>query len=300
MIQKQITFQNVYIENGKIFIKDFICDDKGQFKCVIKQIDFVEPKSLKNFSLFNDLPKTLKFELKSFYKSKEFTFFIMNDYAVYVLGKGPRGKLGLSVISKAHELTEISYLSDKRIEEFYKGDYCMYARSIKNEIFSTGYNAYGRPRGDVSMHDKIRPDIVVFFTWKNIIKIVCGILHCLALSSNGIIYGWCHEKGYQIACALESENYPTPICIDSKYGISVPIKWIDCNHFISLAVDINGSAYYWGKIYDDKTIDISPYQISYIAEKPLKMIIEKVEKLYKIYRKNECIVLKRKRKCFYL
>ena len=102
--------------------------------------------------------------------------------------------------------------------------------------------------------------------------------HCLGLSSNGKVYGWGNNQEGEVGSGNSSSrciNFPRAI------NFEFPVKFIDCNLFASFAVDVNGTAFYWGKI---------PFE-NEIVNRPRKMC-ENVLKIQKILFKNECIVMK--------
>ena len=187
----------------------------------------------------------------------------MNDHKVYVIGLNDWRKLRLGDITIS-ALTEIPELSGKGIEEFYKGNLCMFARSSINEIYSWGHNKYGKLGRGFESYERLKAEKIDFFDDKNIIDIKNGTSHSLALSYDGKVYGWGdNEKAQVDLCQPGVKCVCVPLLIDFK----VPIKFIHCQDYNSFAVDITGNAYYWGEYVNQIT--------------PKKMIIKGVKKIQK-------------------
>ena len=208
----------------------------------------------------------------------------MNNNKVFVIGEEVHGKLGLGHVEVCQNLTEISELSDKRIEEFLEGNDCMFARSDINNIYSCGLNEHGQLGRGFKCDEILKPKKIEFLSDKNIITISCGYNHCLALSSNGQIYGWGLNDEGQVGCGKIRKEY---ILFPKLIDISLPIKFIECNYDNTFAVDIEGGVYYWGSIGDD------------IQWKPKKMNVKNVIKInYYDDCEKHVIVLKETGKLF--
>ena len=62
--------------------------------------------------------------------------------------------------------------------------------SSNNKVFCSGSNKYGRLGLGYKCDEYFKPQIIEFFNDKNIIVISRGDRHCLALSNEGLVYGW--------------------------------------------------------------------------------------------------------------
>ena len=276
------TYKSIHLKNNEMFSIDFcLSEDSKEVNKFMKQINFNETKLTISSTVFRDLPKTLKTGVKCFYKSFEFEFLVMNDNKVYVTGIDWRGKLAQGKIDKCPVLTEIEELSGKRIEGFFEGRDVMFARSDTNEIFSWGWNEEGLLGKEFKSFEFFKPGIIGFFTKIKIIEIDCGFKHCLALSSEGIVYGWGRNTEGQLGC---DHNQVKCILIPAVIQFDIPIKLIHSFYDLSFAVDINGNAFYWGK--RSKQIQLKPKKMS-----------EEVIKLNNLST-DECIVLKESGKVF--
>ena len=235
-------------------IEFFLSEESNEVKKSLKTIDFNESKLTISSDIFKDLSKTLKSDVKCFYKSKEFEFLVINDFKVFVFGHDADGRLGLGNVNYCLNLTEITDLSGNQIEEFYEGNNCMFAKSETNCVYSWGKNHHGQlGRGTIdSFFQDMKPKKCDFLSNKNIIEIICGFDYCLALSSDGKVYGWgCNDMG-QVGYGEDREEVLIPILIDFE----VPVKYFGCNQKFSFVVDINGNAFYWGQT--SKTIQWKP------------------------------------------
>ena len=120
-----------------------------------------------------------------------------------------------------------------------------------------------------------KPERIDFFTNKIIIHIVCDY-HCLALSSNGKVYGRVNNKKGQVGCGEGPENF---ILFQLLIDFEFPIKFIDRSEVHSFAVDIRGNAFFWGNTSNG------------IQWKPKKIFVENVNKIQLVFIVNKCIVL---------
>ena len=108
VIRNQKTYKTIHIKNGETFLFDFILNEKSnEVNKSLKSIDFNESKLTISSSVFRDIPKTLKSDVKCFYKLEEFEFLVMNNNKVYVIGNCSLkfGKLGLGDLFACHVLT---------------------------------------------------------------------------------------------------------------------------------------------------------------------------------------------------
>ena len=280
VIRYQITYKTIHFINNEMFSIDFyLSQESNEMKKRLEIIDFNESKLTISSSVFRDIPKTLKSDVKCFYKSEDFEFHVTNDNKVYVLGTDKFGKIGLGDARGCNVMTEIIELDDKDIDEFFEGYNCVFARSETNEIFSWGWNEHGQLALGFKSAKRLKPNKIDFFTDKNIIQISCGTAYYLALSSNGTVFEW--GLNYE-GLVGKGKNKEENVLVPKVIKISMPIKFIDCSDDISFAVDIEGSGYYWGLTSKE------------IVSRPKKLCIDHVKKIQKhpCTVSNECILLK--------
>ena len=192
-------------------------------------------------------------EFKTLYKSTDFEF-LMNCNKVFVIGSDFNGKLGLGQIKECHTYTEIPELSDKLIEEVFEGNDCMFARSETNVIYSWGNNYWGQlAKGfESGMLEYFKPEKIEFFDNKKIIEIAIHLDYCLALSSDGNVYGWGDNHHGQLVHNLNINQILTPILrnppqIDpkDKWQSFLKLKYIDKN---VLKIEFNRSRNYYNRL----------------------------------------------------
>ena len=279
------TYKTIHLGKSEKFFIDFCFDEQSnEMKKRLEIIDFNESKLTISSDVFKDLPKTLKSEVKCFYKSDYFEFIIMNDNKVFgqsLIGYDYEGNLGLGDIKECPDFIEIPGLSGILIEEFFEGYDSMFARTETNEIYSWGMNERGQlGRGFQSdKQERFKPQKNEYFSNKNIIKISCHRNHSLALSSNGKVYGWGHNGSY-----FSEEEWCGKTLVPMEIQFEYPIKYITGSAFLSFAIDINGNAFYWGKSLNE------------IQWKANKMNVNNVKKIQNF--ENQCIVLKESGKVF--
>ena len=73
-------------------------------------------------------------------------------------------------VKNCHVFTEIPELSDKKIEEFFEGELCMFAINETN-VYSWGWNDHGQLGRSFKCDEILKPKKIKFFTDKNIINI---------------------------------------------------------------------------------------------------------------------------------
>ena len=129
-----------------------------------------------------------------------------NDDKVYGFGENICKYLCYNKSNDNKSYVLIKELCDKNIEQFFGYSFrgVFFARDETNTIYSWGWNYYGQlGRGYDSEHlyKYLKPEKNEFFFDKNIIQISCEWGYCLALSSDGKVYGWgqkrftrCHES----------------------------------------------------------------------------------------------------------
>ena len=90
----------------------------------------------------------------------------------------------------------------------------------------------------------LKPEQNEFFSDKNIIQIRCYWNHCLALSSDGIVYGWGDNKNRLIIIKSEADYILTPIVL---LQLSEKIKSIHCSEWESFALTLSGKVFCYTK-----------------------------------------------------
>ena len=275
LFRYQSTFTTIYLKENNIYWQRFDLDQdtKSLFKSTEK-IDFdIEeyrnkyyntniPISLKKLQIFKSLPELMESKVKLYHQITEIhlpdysAIIVMYDNKVYGIGYNIHGKLGLGHTRRENEYTLIEELCDKYIEEFFEGEYCMFARNNQNEIFNWGVNT----GGIFTLGTKfLKPYKYDFLDNKNIIEISFGCNHCLALSEDGTLYGWGSNSYGQIGYSNDYNKEYTPnqlILEFENVSLDKRIKYINCFAYTSCAVTVDGRAYLWGEVDGQKTVKL--------------------------------------------
>ena len=137
-------------------------------------------------------------------------------------------------------------MCDQNIIEFFNGFDFVLALNNKNEVFSWGKNTLGQlGRGYRNgVLECLKPE-KIFFKNKIIVKISCGYYHSLALSSDGVVYGWGGNSHGEIGFG-NGEDILLPIELNLRYFNLCQIKAIYCLYNQSFVLTTNGLVYSWG------------------------------------------------------
>ncbi len=138
-----------------------------------------------------------------------------------------------------------------------------------------GYQHFGQLGVKSNDPKKITPTLVEFPDVKEIISVACGRDHCLALSSDGIVYSWgCNNDGQLGLTHLNSKNTPSQVGLDKVVAIAA--GWC---HSIALKKEENEktrnvycSLWGWGLNSSgqlgitDQSLKKAPWHISFFDE----------------------------------
>ena len=211
--------------------------------------------TLKEFINFFENPEfdfevsEVKKEIKAFHifdDQKGYNvLFITSDDKVFGFGSNCFGCCGLGHNSVVNEPQIIPELCHKNIKQFFIGYDFVLAQSFDNHLYGWGKNNCGQlGRGYIGDDTEcLKPDNVE--SNKLFIEISCGSQHCLALGSNGLVYGWGANNYGQVGCGKDKDNkISKPIRLE-KFGRN-SIKHIYCSFGQSYALTFDGLVYSWG------------------------------------------------------
>ena len=100
----------------------------------------------------------------------------------------------------------IQQLCGKRVQQFFGNENVFFATSQINVIYSWGENVLGQLARNFKSNEVLKPEIIGFFSDKNIIEMSCYFYHCLALTSDVIVYGWDSERFDPMSFFVNSEQ----------------------------------------------------------------------------------------------
>ncbi|CAI2372376.1 unnamed protein product [Moneuplotes crassus] len=111
-------------------------------------------------------------------------------------------------------------------------------KSAKTKVYSWG-NGKGGNLGNGSIEYEALPFNVKELNKKNIVKIQCGEWFCLALSANGILYGW----GKASRSRFELKGDGDIVYKPTKIPLSFKVKAFSGGYWHSLVVSTEGQVY---------------------------------------------------------
>jgi tRNA A-37 threonylcarbamoyl transferase component Bud32 len=132
-------------------------------------------------------------------------------------------------------------LCNKKIIELTSGFKHFIARNIDSKVYIWGDNHWGQLGNGEKYEDLKVPEVIQFSPDSNIIAVVCGSYHSLALTQNGQIYAWGLNSYGQIGC-YNDKLIPTRVeGLDGE-----KITMISCGFNHSMALTENGKVFGWG------------------------------------------------------
>ena len=206
---------------------------------------------INEFKVFNSCEENIRQKIKLFHVfESDFAICVTNDDKVYAFGeKDLFGKyLGYEEKYIDNNYVLINELCEVNIEKFfcfkYTIDFCLFAKSSDNTIFSSGGNKYGQLARRYKSDEYLKPKRIEYFDDKDIIDISLGsYCHCLALSSEGLVYGWGDNSKQQFDKSGDLQRFLSPILINSEFGVKKRVKHIHCFNNTSILVTFDGFVY---------------------------------------------------------
>ncbi|XP_026672960.1 probable E3 ubiquitin-protein ligase HERC4 isoform X2 [Ceratina calcarata] len=194
------------------------------------------------------IPRELDFknasEIQHIACGDNYTVIITQDGKVYSCGNNDYGQLGHKEGRKKLEL--IPGLDAFVFKKAACGAYHTLAINEWGQLFSWGFNAEGQLGLNSTSFMECSPHMVKTLGTNVVIQIACGMKHALALTNNGELFSWgCNSEG-QLGLGDESHQYERkPTFIKALAGI--PIAFIACGGYHSIAISKSGAVFGWGK-----------------------------------------------------
>ncbi|XP_054155588.1 uncharacterized protein LOC128954046 [Oppia nitens] len=160
---------------------------------------------------------------------------------VYAYGPNRHGCLGLGTNDKDIKQPQLNtVLTGKRLMKIYYGFSHCIGLTESGQCYAWGCNEYGQ-LGIGTFTSSPTPQLIAGLQHRTVVAIDCGNRHTLALTSDGLLYGWGRNTfgaiGDNTWCWRER---PTPVVLTE------PIESIGCGKNHSLAISCTGRAYVWG------------------------------------------------------
>ena len=169
---------------------------------------------------------------------RNFTICVSIEGEIYSFGDNYQGNLGLGNIMSCNLPHKIDSL--KNVDFVTSGFYHTICKTDNNEIFVWGRNE----EGELGIENSIS-QIVPFKCdiWPNhVVDIKCGCFHTLVLTENGDLFSCGSNEDAQLGRLIDGKFSSSLQKIDNIPEISR----IECGHYHSMCIDINGNLLFFG------------------------------------------------------
>ena len=137
------------------------------------------------------------------------------DGSVYAWGWNDSGQLGLGPVRHQHTPQQILDLKDKNIIAIAAGHNHSLALAADGCVYAWGNNRYGQ-LGLGAVGKQNTPQQILALKDKNILAIVAGYRHSLALAADGSVYAWGNNTYGQLGLGPFVFQYHTPVELPYK------------------------------------------------------------------------------------
>lgn len=164
---------------------------------------------------------------------------IKNDGTLWGWGYNFWGQLGNS--SSTNQTTPIMIGSDNDWLQAVAGGNNSFALKTNGKIYAWGHNGYGQlGNGTTSANPVLIPPTQIG-TDSNWTQIAGGSGHCMALKSNGTLWGWGYNTTGQVGV-----NSTTNITVPTQIGTANDWAKVFCGDAHTLALKNDGTLWAWG------------------------------------------------------
>ena len=167
---------------------------------------------------------------------------------LYSCGSNEFGQLGASNYIQSSLPILIESLRKEKIIAIACGAFHSLALTSRGIVFGWGFNFWGQlGLGGQRNENQYEPVCLIALRKVNIIEIVCGQHHSVALSSRGDLYTWGHNAYGQLGIGekVNYRNIPTKVIHSEEFTI----KQVTCGQNHVLAVSTDGMMLGFGSNY---------------------------------------------------
>ena len=130
---------------------------------------------------------------------------ITSKQTVFSWGNGKQGRLGHGNENDILLPSEIQALANQRVIQVSAGESHCAALSQINRVYIWGNGAYGRLGLGFENQENF-PAVVEDLSDKNIVRVSCGTFHTIAMSEDGKVYTFGHNKYGKLGINARQEN----------------------------------------------------------------------------------------------
>lgn len=173
------------------------------------------------------------------------TVILLNNGTVYTCGNNGCSQLGHAKSQKTAERVEA--LEVLKVTQVSVGDRFNLVLTNSGELYSWGERTegqLGRGSGDEEKGHSRLPRLLKSLTSVRFVQITCGKHHCLALSDDGRVFSWGHNKHGQLGLGT-TEPRDVPHVIPTLLGL--PVRQISTGGSHSFVITYSGAVFGWGK-----------------------------------------------------
>ncbi|XP_012283893.1 probable E3 ubiquitin-protein ligase HERC4 isoform X2 [Orussus abietinus] len=174
---------------------------------------------------------------------ENYTIVVIQDGEIYSCGNNDYGQLGHDKPRKRLQMI------DSIPGNIFKNAACGSSHTVAvnewGQLFSWGCNSEGQLGQDSTKNAEFIPRMVRTLGTSIVVQISCGLNHTLALTNNGDLYAWGSNNDGQLGLGPDIKKETKPKHIQSL--ATVPIAFIACGGYHSIAVSKSGAVFAWGK-----------------------------------------------------
>ncbi|XP_068967213.1 probable E3 ubiquitin-protein ligase HERC4 [Bombus flavifrons] len=182
-------------------------------------------------------------EIQQIACGENYTVVITHDGEIYSCGNNDYGQLGHEQGRKRLQL--ILGLDAFVFKKAACGAYHTIAVNEWGQLFSWGCNSEGQLGLNSKNFMECSPRMVKTLGTSIIVQVACGMKHALALTNNGELYSWGSNSEGQLGLGVDIRYEIKPKLINTLAG--VPIAFIACGGYHSIAISKSGAIFGWGK-----------------------------------------------------